>query len=520
MKSEYQKGDERMKTAGSEGLNQSRSFRNKWLATLLITVLVYSSFIIGGALGIPESFAATYGTQMSAITSQGGSVSVTGTGAYTFTSSKSGYYRIDLIGTRGNSGQASGTSGSASGGTGGTISGIMQLQAGEELYITFTPGGNGGGAYSGGGNGGAGGYAVDVRYGGTDYITNAILVAAGGGGGGGAYVREYTAAYTGSSARTDYCTGSSGGDVSGYTSFTRGSVSSGIGAGGGGAGGGYYQYRKSTNRSEDGSAGTAGGPVGNGGTGGASSTSGYGGSAGKNGAASALFTNISSGTTTETVAACTITMTEDLTDSLSSVVAGAIEVAYNTSLSDVLKLLPSVVTVQSTKGKTYQLSVSGWSCPTYKATSAITHVFTGTINTSGLPAYVSNSLGITAKCNVKVVSLTEGDGQALVAQAIQEAGGEIASAMSSMSVSGGSSAVQLTVIADEPFTEQVVQWDDMESGSKSGVTVTNSVIGDGYIVVSGTLSQTGWTNIIINGRMFCFKVIEEPDSSNVTATFQ
>jgi hypothetical protein len=486
---------------------------------LMTTVLIYTSFILGGALGIPESFAATYGTQMSAITNQGGSVSVTGSGNYTFTASKSGFYRIDLIGTKGGSGQATGSSSSASGGAGGTISGVMQLQAGQELYITFTPGGSGGGGYSSSGDGGTGGYSVDVRYGGTNYRTNAVLVAAGGGAGGGAYIVEYTAAYTGSSARTDYYTGSAGGNVSGYTSFTQGAVPSGIGAGGGGAGGGYYMYRESTDRSYNGNAGTVGGPDSNGGAGGTASTAGYAGSAGKNGVASTLFTNILSGTTMETVASCTITMTEDLTDSLSDVVTETIEVAYNTPLSDVLGQLPSVITVKSAKGKSYQLPVSGWSCPTYKGTSAITHVFTGTINTSGLPAYVSNPLGVKAKCNVKVITLTEGDGQALVAQAILEAGSEMASAMSSMSISGGSSAVQLTVIAGKPFAEQVVQWDDMESGSKSGVTVTNQVLGDGYISVSGMLSQAGWNNIIINGRMFCFKVIEEPNSANVTATF-
>lgn len=508
-----------MKT-DSEGLNQKGRRRNKWLAALLTTVMVYSSFILGGALGMPESYAATYGTQMSAITNQGGSVSVTGTGNYTFTVSKPGYYRIDLVGTKGGSGQATGSSGSASGGAGGTISGIMQLLAGEEIYITFTPGGSGGSPYSGSGAGGAGGYSVDVRYGGADYKTKAILVAAGGGGGGGAYIVEYTAAYTGSSSRTDYYTGSGGGNVSGYTSFTQGSVLAGIGTGGGGAGGGYYQYRNSTNRSYNGYAGTVGGPDINGGASGAASTAGYAGSAGKNGVASALFINILSGTTTETVASCTITMTEDLTDSLSDAATETIEVAYNTPLSDVLGQLPSVVTVKSAKGRTYLLPVTGWSCPTYKGTSAITHVFAGTINTSGLPISVSNPLGVKAKCNVRVISLTEGDGQALVAQAIQEAGREIASAMSSMPASGGSSAAQLTVIAGKPFTEQVVQWDDMESGSKSGVTVVNQVLGDGYIVVSGVLTQTGWSNIIINGRMFCFKVIAEPDSTNVTATFQ
>lgn len=509
-----------LKSKGCEGLNHKRRLRDRWISTLLTTVMVYTSFVFGGVFGAPESYAATYGTQMSAITNQGGSVSVTGTGNYTFTVSKSGYYRIDLIGTKGGNGQATGSSGSASGGAGGTISGVMQLQAGQELYITFTQGGSGGGGYSSSGAGGTGGYSVDVRYGGTNYRSNAILVAAGGGSGGGAYIVEYTAAYTGSSGRTDYHTGSAGGAVSGYTSFTQGSVPPGIGSGGGGAGGGYYMYRESTDRSYNGNAGTVGGPDGNGGAGGAASTAGYAGSAGKNGVASALFTNITSGTTMETVASCTITMTEDLTDTLNNAIPETVEVEYNTSLSDALRLLPSAVTVQSAKGRTYQLPVSSWSCPTYKGTSAITHVFTGTINTSGLPDYVSNPLGVTAKCNVKVISLTESDSQALVAQAILEAGREMASAMSSISTSGGSSAVRLTVIAGKPFTEQITQWDDMESGSKSGVTVTNSVLGDGYIVVSGTLAQTGWSNILISGRLFCFKVIEEPDSSNVTVTFR
>jgi hypothetical protein len=49
----------------------------------------------------------------------------------------------------------------------------MLLQAGQELYITFTPE-EARRWISSSGDGGTGGYSVDVRYGGTNYKTNAI----------------------------------------------------------------------------------------------------------------------------------------------------------------------------------------------------------------------------------------------------------------------------------------------------------------------------------------------------------
>lgn len=55
----------------------------------------------------------------------------------------------------------------------------------------------------------------------------------------------------------------------------------------------------------------------------------------------------------------------------------------------------------------------------------------------------------------------------------------------------------------------------MLSGSSGGVTVTNSTVGDGAILVSGKLNTSGNYTIQINGKTFIFNVITEPSSSNV-----
>lgn len=72
-----------------------------------------------------------------------------------------------------------------------------------------------------------------------------------------------------------------------------------------------------------------------------------------------------------------------------------------------------------------------------------------------------------------------------------------------------------TVIAGKDFSLASNKYDDMLSGSSGGVTVTNSSVGDGAIIVSGRLDTTGSYIITVNGKSFIFNVIEEPDSSNV-----
>lgn len=77
----------------------------------------------------------------------------------------------------------------------------------------------------------------------------------------------------------------------------------------------------------------------------------------------------------------------------------------------------------------------------------------------------------------------------------------------------------ITVVAGKPFEVAVNKYDDMATAVENGVTVTNSVVGDGCVVVSGTLNTPGIHTYKIAGKQFIITVVTEPNSSNVLVTF-
>ena len=84
------------------------------------------------------------------------------------------------------------------------------------------------------------------------------------------------------------------------------------------------------------------------------------------------------------------------------------------------------------------------------------------------------------------------------------------------------SVPRITVVAGKPFSVAVAKYDDMPSGSAGGVTVTNSVVGDGVVVISGTAAafpSPGIFSVTVNNRVFSVTAVSEPDSSNVTVVF-
>lgn len=77
----------------------------------------------------------------------------------------------------------------------------------------------------------------------------------------------------------------------------------------------------------------------------------------------------------------------------------------------------------------------------------------------------------------------------------------------------------ISVVAGREFQIMVVGNDDMVSGTVDGITVTNDTVGDGVIVISGTVSTPGAKVYKINGRKIAITALQEPDSSNVTVIF-
>lgn len=201
---------------------------------------------------------------------------------YVYTVSKTGTYKIELLGATG------GSSGSLNGGLGAYTSGEIYLTSGEELYFNVGCKGSkltGGvsasvkGGYNGGGDGttastgtiysGGGGGATDVRYGGNT-LNDRIMVAAGGSGAsngadakngtpGGSLIAENNAGSAKGATQTSGGKAETGGKVG---TFGVGGNATTLGSGGGG---GYY----------GGTGGTASGTSGTTGTGGSSYISGY-----------------------------------------------------------------------------------------------------------------------------------------------------------------------------------------------------------------------------------------------------
>lgn len=97
---------------------------------------------------------------------------------------------------------------------------------------------------------------------------------------------------------------------------------------------------------------------------------------------------------------------------------------------------------------------------------------------------------------------------------------KIAAAIAAAPAGGSSGQIMtINVVKNKEFNITVPNYDGMGNANKGGVTVVDSVIGDGVIQVSGTLSTSGYQDMIINGRLFVFHVVEEPDSSNITVLF-
>lgn len=98
--------------------------------------------------------------------------------------------------------------------------------------------------------------------------------------------------------------------------------------------------------------------------------------------------------------------------------------------------------------------------------------------------------------------------------------GEIVNAIKGLEAGGGggnSDIPTITVCQNETFNVVCGYYDDMQGGSASGVTVENSNVGDGVVVVKGRMTTVGTFKVTINGKKFCINVVSPPTPNSVTA---
>lgn len=114
--------------------------------------------------------------------------------------------------------------------------------------------------------------------------------------------------------------------------------------------------------------------------------------------------------------------------------------------------------------------------------------------------------------------LTPISNQSILAQPVQQGSGGAQQSQAPQSNYAGQ-VMTINVIKGKAFDITINRYDGMGSANQSGVQIIDNVNGDGVIRVTGTLNTLGYQSFIINGRLFIFNVVNEPNSSNVTVVF-
>jgi hypothetical protein len=173
----------------------------------------------------------------------------------------------------------------------------------------------------------------------------------------------------------------------------------------------------------------------------------------------------------------------------------AIPVSFNTQKEEVISMLGTTITAITVEGP-MDLPVV-WTCDTYDPTVPLAHIFEGTLGP--LSGNVANSANVKARATINVADVSQGDLYVMVESLVE--------------------TPTITVIKGRSFNIKCGKYLSIDSGSDREVTIQNNDKTDGYIVITGTFSQSGEFIRTINEKHLIFKVIEEPDSSNVNVTF-
>ncbi|MCI3921150.1 cadherin-like beta sandwich domain-containing protein [Paenibacillus sp. TRM 82003] len=83
--------------------------------------------------------------------------------------------------------------------------------------------------------------------------------------------------------------------------------------------------------------------------------------------------------------------------------------------------------------------------------------------------------------------------------------------------------IMMTVVAGQAFRTGITGYDELADGAKDAggsVTLHNQDVADGYVQISGTLTDPGVQSIVIDGVSFLFQVIPAPTAATVTTTFE
>ncbi len=159
-----------------------------------------------------------------------------------------------------------------------------------------------------------------------------------------------------------------------------------------------------------------------------------------------------------------------------------------------LAKLPAAIKANCTQG-IFEIPVT-WKCQAFDQTLPGIYTFEGTLGT--LPGDVKNPLLIYPIGTVTLVNV----GAEQTFEKLQQI-----------------EVPKIICISGKPYDDYISAYDDMVSASADGVTIVNESNNDRVIHISALFNTPGTRVLTIQGNPFIFKVIEEPNSSNVRVTF-
>lgn len=191
---------------------------------------------------------------------------------------------------------------------------------------------------------------------------------------------------------------------------------------------------------------------------------------------------------------CVLTLRSEYKNDIATFQPISLSVKYGTTYEQVLSKLPAVIKANCTQGL-FEIPVT-WRCETFDETLPSVYTFEGTLGT--LPGDVKNPLRIYPAGSVTLVNV----GAEQTFDKLKQI-----------------EVPKIICVAGKPYDDYISAYDDMVSASADGVTIINENNNDRIIHISALFNTPGTRVLTIQGNPFIFKIIEEPDSSNVRVTF-
>lgn len=191
---------------------------------------------------------------------------------------------------------------------------------------------------------------------------------------------------------------------------------------------------------------------------------------------------------------CVLTLRSEYKNDIATFQTVTMSVKYGTTHEQALSKLPTKVKANCTQGL-FEIPVT-WKCETFDQTLPGVYTFEGILG--ALPGDVKNPLLLFPTANVTLV--------AVGAEQTYDKLKQI-------------EVPRITCVAGKPYNDFIAAYDDMTPVTADGVSITNDSDKDKVIHVSALFETEGTHVIVIQGNTFIFKVVNEPDSSNVNVVF-